>query len=246
MTENTETYKLFVGNVPFKCTQEEFSNVFDKEQGFMTAELIYRTKSELTRGFGFVEFSTGEDLDSTLEKQFYMDGRELRVAKYFEDRNYDNNEQERAFKVFTRNTNDLNVDQLREYFSKYGNVSECYLLVDRETQEPKGHGVVGFDNKNDWNSALNDRDVDINGTMVTVYPFKYRNKVNKFNKFNKYTGENKTLYRDGYNDGVAAGYNKGYEDGYNKGWEDNLNGEEKDSTKNYLKRPFLKNVVTSS
>ena len=244
MEENTETYKLFVGNVPFKCTSEEFGRVFEEEQGFTNAELIYRTKSELTRGFGFVEWESEESLNKVLNKRFTMDDRELRVAKYFDEMKNNHNEynNERTYKLFVRNTNDLSVNDLRECFTKFGDVIECYLLLDRETQESKGNGVVGFEDRESWENALHEKDFNVNNTTVTVYPFKYKQRYNK----PVHKGDTKALYRNGYNDGMAAGYNKGYDEGYNNGYDDNANGDERNSKKNYMKRPFLKNVVNNS
>ena len=118
-------------------------------------------------------------------------------------------------------------------------------LVDKETHESKGHGVVGFTEKEHLDNALEEKDVVVNNNNVSVFPFKQRQRFNNTNKPRKFTG-NKQLYRHGYNDGVAVGYDQGYEDGYNKGYEDSKNGEDKNSKKNYLKRPFLKNVVNNA
>jgi len=251
MTEDMkeeQNYKLFVGNVPFKCSLEEFTDVFKDMQGFMRAELIYRVRSKLTRGFGFVEFETDDDLTNVMETELFLSERMLRMNRYSDDmRNVFRNQDDEptTFKLFARNVGNTTVDDLREYFSRFGDVSECYVLLDRETKEPKGHGVVGFTNKENLDEALEDRDVNLGGNKVLVFPFRYRQKVNKFSNQKKFTG-NKQLYRQGHEAGFAVGYDQGYEEGYSMGYEDHEAGNERNSKKNYLKRPFLKNVVNNT
>lgn len=211
-------HKLFVGNVPFKCTNEEFNNIFENEPGFVKAELVYRNKSKLTRGFGFVEFNTEEDLNNTLFKKFSLMDRELRTTKYELDKNVKTYKP--SHKLFVRNLGDLTESDLFDCFSRFGNVTKCYLLLDKNTNESRGLGVVEYEDETTFKDVLEKNDIDYNELVLNVFKYK-NNSYKKNNKFKfKTTLDNKSVYRHGYNDGLLMGRNEGYKSGYTKGYND--------------------------
>lgn len=75
--------KIFVGNVPFQCTREEFIDCFKNLEGFVTADIIRRYRSKLSRGFGFVVFSDKPSADKLLNGSAVMlKDRVLRFSVY--------------------------------------------------------------------------------------------------------------------------------------------------------------------
>ncbi|HLL61351.1 MAG TPA: RNA-binding protein [Candidatus Nitrosocosmicus sp.] len=48
----------------------------------------------------------------------------------------------------------INNDSLRELFSKYGEVSEAIVIMDRDSGRSKGFGFVTFTNEEDAKKAL--------------------------------------------------------------------------------------------
>ena len=242
-TENQKSYKLFVGNVPFKCNLNEFEDVFRNEKGFVKAELIYRVRSRLTRGFGFVEFDTLENSNEVVAKEFEFENRLLRVTQYTADsKPKEHVLKQEPHKLFVRNLDDTTEEQLRNTFSNYGTVSNVHLLKDRESGDSRGLAIVEFENKDDFEKALQDREVHVGNVNTSVYRF--RSKVTKLKQpVRKQDGDNKSMYRQGYDNGHAAGYREGYTHGYSKGYDDHENGLPKDSKKNYLKASYLQNIV---
>ncbi len=58
--------RLYVGNLPFKIREEELMALF-QQAGMVEAVNIIRDKfSGQSRGFGFVEMSTGEDAEKAI------------------------------------------------------------------------------------------------------------------------------------------------------------------------------------
>ena len=61
--------------------------------------------------------------------------------------------------LFVKGINfEANEDDLKETFSKYGNVISCKILKDKETKKSKGVGFVNFADKKSATCALNDAD----------------------------------------------------------------------------------------
>lgn len=242
-TENQESYKLFVGNVPFKCNLNEFEEVFRNEKGFVKAELIYRVRSRLTRGFGFVEFDTLENSNDVVAKEFEFENRTLRVTQYATDsKPKEHVQKSEAHKLFVRNLDDTTEDQLRNTFNSYGEVLNVHLLKDRDSGDSRGLAIVEFEDKDAFEKALQDREVNVGNVNTSVYRFR-----SKFTKpkpqVRRHDGDNKSIYRQGVDSGHAVGYSEGYASGYSKGFDDSTNGLPKDSKKNYLKSSYLQNVV---
>jgi len=120
-----ETTKLFVGNVPFKCTLDEFREVFQDLDGFKNAELIQRGKSNLTRGFGVVEFNSADYLDDHCDREYELKGRTLRVTRY-----QPQEKEQRSYKIFLRGVAGLTEQDLENAF---GLDASVLTLVSRET-----------------------------------------------------------------------------------------------------------------
>jgi RNA recognition motif-containing protein len=72
--------KLFVGNLPWRSTQEELTEVFEQYGNVLSLKLIYDRETGRSRGFGFVEM---EDADAQAAMEALdgkdFNGRELRV-----------------------------------------------------------------------------------------------------------------------------------------------------------------------
>lgn len=75
--------KVFVGNVPFQCSQEEFNECFEKMTGFIKAEIVYKMNMSTSRGFGFVTFNSQENAKKLIENNFVvLKDRTLRFTEY--------------------------------------------------------------------------------------------------------------------------------------------------------------------
>jgi RNA recognition motif-containing protein len=80
---NTNLCKVFVGNVPFQCTQQEFRECFESMQGFIKAEVINKINTLASRGFGFVTFDSHESATALIESSSIVcKDRILRFTKY--------------------------------------------------------------------------------------------------------------------------------------------------------------------
>jgi len=79
-----ETHKVFVGNVPFQCTKDDFMNCFKKLPGYIDSGIIRRYKSKLSRGFGFVVLNNEVNAQKLINGGFNIKlrGRPLRFSKY--------------------------------------------------------------------------------------------------------------------------------------------------------------------
>src|SRR6185503_1628656 len=75
--------KIFVGNVPYQCTQEEFEKCFQNIDGFIKAEIITIYKTNMSRGFGFVTMRSVYEAELLKHRyDILFKGRTLRFTSY--------------------------------------------------------------------------------------------------------------------------------------------------------------------
>lgn len=70
--------KLYVGNLPFKVTEDDIRNLFEQYGSVHSVSLIVDRYTGKMRGFGFVEMDNAEEAIKSLDGHD-MEGRALRV-----------------------------------------------------------------------------------------------------------------------------------------------------------------------
>ncbi|MCK4608816.1 MAG: RNA-binding protein [Gammaproteobacteria bacterium] len=72
--------KLYVGNLPFTCGDNDLEGLFSSFEGFVSAKVIIDRYSGKSKGFGFVEFTDGNTAQAALSMDGTdFDGRTLKV-----------------------------------------------------------------------------------------------------------------------------------------------------------------------
>lgn len=73
--------KLYVGGLPYATTEEELKEAFSAAGTVTSAVIITDRMSGRSKGFGFVEFETGEEAEKAIEMfhESEMGGRKIIV-----------------------------------------------------------------------------------------------------------------------------------------------------------------------
>src|SRR4029077_2854961 len=73
--------RLYIGNLPYKATDEDLTTLFSSVGGVASARVMRDMSTGRARGFGFVEMATDEAAQKAIEKlhQYEMEGRPLVV-----------------------------------------------------------------------------------------------------------------------------------------------------------------------
>lgn len=70
--------KLYVGNIPWKATEEDLKKLFSEFGDVDNVRIITDRETGRSRGFGFVEMNDAEEAMNNLNDSEFM-GRTLRV-----------------------------------------------------------------------------------------------------------------------------------------------------------------------
>ena len=73
--------KLYVGNLPYKTTDADLSNLFAQAGAVESAIIINDRATGRSKGFGFVEMTNDDEAQKAIEmfNEYEMEGRKLTV-----------------------------------------------------------------------------------------------------------------------------------------------------------------------
>lgn len=75
-------YKIYVGNIGEKTTEEELTNFFKKKlKSLLYCKIIYDNNTNKSKGFGFLHLSDKKEFDQLLstEKDIYFHHKKLTI-----------------------------------------------------------------------------------------------------------------------------------------------------------------------
>jgi len=181
--------RVFVSNVSFDCSSEDFFNKFKLLDGFVDAKLYRRYKSSLSKGFGYVEFNNKSYADKLLNSSdMTLNDRPLKFSEY--------NKSEDVAVKFKAVANNL------DPFWNLENVTDLLKDFDvtvsfRNKYNGNGIAILVFNDQNQFNKAL-----ESNFTLDN-HSFKIESTKRNREKYNQ------PKFMEDYDNGFKAGYKAG-------------------------------------
>ncbi|KAL0477805.1 poly(U)-binding-splicing factor PUF60 [Acrasis kona] len=163
--------KIYVGNVSYDLTEQDIKKTFD---GFGTIKNVSLSKDTTLgrhKGFGFVEYTTGEAAQLALQSMngFPLCGRNLKVGRPHFAGTLSTaisisppipTLNSLPFKVLVSNIDqNYNQTDLVTIFSMFGTIKSCTLPSDSSQTVHKGYGFIEFASAAQMNEAI----VKLNG-----------------------------------------------------------------------------------
>lgn len=116
---------LIVLGLPWKTTEQELREYFEPFGEVLMAQVKKDIKTGQSKGFGFIRFASYDAQMRVLAQRHMIDGRwcDVKIPNSKEGNN-----PQVPCKVFVgRCTEDMNADDLRDYFSKFGEVTDVFI-----------------------------------------------------------------------------------------------------------------------
>ncbi|XP_042563148.1 DAZ-associated protein 1 isoform X4 [Clupea harengus] len=174
--------KLFVGGLDWSTTQETLRNYFSQYGEVVDCVIMKDKSTNQSRGFGFVKFKDPNCVRTVLEtKPHNLDGRNIdpkpctprgmqpektRTKEGWKAAKSDSN---KSKKIFVGGIpHNCGEPELRDYFNRFGVVTEVVMIYDAEKQRPRGFGFITFEAEQSVDQAVNMHFHDIMGKKVEV------------------------------------------------------------------------------
>ena len=161
---------MYVGNLPFDATYDEIKDYF--EQYGEVSDLYIPMRDDKPRGFCFVTLAA-EAADTAMAECDGADflGRNLVVNEPLKKGESLPARAPRAkqFKLYVGNLSFYTTQEtLQGVFEEFGDVYDCYLPTDPNTDQPRGFGFITMD-KADGEVAIAELDgLELDGRFIRV------------------------------------------------------------------------------
>ncbi|CAA0821144.1 RNA-binding (RRM/RBD/RNP motifs) family protein [Striga hermonthica] len=215
--------KLFVGGIAWETSEESFCRYFRK-YGEITDSVIMMDKiTGRPRGFGFITFADPEVADRVLHEEHVIDGRTVEVKRTV-PREEGRGGVSKTKKIFVGGLPlSLNEDDLREYFSSYGNIADLQIMLDHTTGRSRGFGFVTFETEDAVDKIFSDGHMhEIGGKHVEIkraepkrsgFDNSFDNRLHRGGNSSKYSG-NFARGPESFGGAYAGKIGRGYGGGY--------------------------------
>lgn len=179
-----KTFKIFVGNVPYECSDNEFENCFKDIEGFVKGEIIREHKTNFSRGFGFVTLKTRQDaINLSKRNDIEFKNRVLRFTTYQNETQKEIKSDELSYLLIsdipTDKLNDDCSNWLRKLFRNYEPIGKCFLRTNHDDGSYLNSAIIEILNENYFSDLVEKKEIIIDGFEFNINKYRMRNYIKK-------------------------------------------------------------------
>lgn len=206
--EVDEAGKLFVGGISRQTTDDTFRKHFE-EYGQVKSCILMKDQNMQSRGFGFVTYEDPTSVAKVLKARPHtLDGKQIDpkpCTPQSIQRQKKMNQQtfSKAHKIFVGGVSmEAGEEDLKNYFERYGVVSEVVFVVDKtdSSRRHKGFGFVTFEDESSVEQAIAKHYHIIKDKRCEAKPAESREKMDAMKQNNMQGGGN-NQFQNQFNQG---------------------------------------------
>lgn len=163
--------KLFIGGLSYDTTEDSLRSYFEKWGNIVDCVVMRDGSTKRSRGFGFVTYDNVDSLnEAQANRPHVIDNKEVESKRATPREDANRPEARMSIKkVFVGGLKEeVTEDQLRDYFSGYGNVTTVDCIVNKETGRKRGFAFVTFDDYDPVDKICLEKDHQISGKRCDV------------------------------------------------------------------------------
>nr|CAB3253765.1 heterogeneous nuclear ribonucleoprotein A/B [Phallusia mammillata] len=208
-TEDNDA-KMFIGGLSWDTQNFTLREYFEKYGKVRDCTIKKDSKTERSRGFGFVLFEDPKCVDEVMKcKDHWLDGRHIDPKRA--------EAQRKDGKLFVGGiSTETEDDTIREHFSQFGEIDVLERPTDRNTGKKRGFCFITFKKDGVLKLACAERNQELDGKSIDV-----KEAQQQLERGNRFMGRGGGMGRGGwggppggYGGGGGFGYGGGYGGGY--------------------------------
>ncbi|KAJ1526350.1 hypothetical protein ONE63_009499 [Megalurothrips usitatus] len=169
--EPEQLRKLFIGGLDYRTTDDSMKEYFEQWGEVVDVVVMKDPKTRRSRGFGFITYAKAHMVDGAMSARPHkIDGREVESKRAVPREDIGRPEAGATVKkLFVGGVKDVHTeDNLRSYFSQFGNVMTVSIVLDKETGKKRGFGFVEYDDHDAVDKVVLHKNHNVCGQTVDV------------------------------------------------------------------------------
>ncbi|GKV36483.1 hypothetical protein SLEP1_g44610 [Rubroshorea leprosula] len=156
--------KIFIGGLAKDTTLTQFNKHFGK-YGEITDYVIMKDRhTGQPRGFGFITYADPSVVDKVIEDTHIINGKQVEIKRTIPKGSNHHSKDFKTKKIFVGGIpTSFTEDEFRDFFSKFGVVTDHQIIRDHETNRSRGFGFIVFDREEVVDDLLSS-----NGNMINM------------------------------------------------------------------------------
>ncbi|KAL9224917.1 hypothetical protein vseg_000897 [Gypsophila vaccaria] len=224
----TDLGKLFIGGISWDTDENRLKDYFGQYGEVVEAVIMRDRITGRARGFGFIVFADPSVAERVVMEKHMIDGRTVEAKKAVPrddqqilSRNSNSIQGSpgpgRTKKIFVGGlASTVTESDFKNYFDKFGNITDVVVMYDHNTQRPRGFGFITYDSEEAVDRVLHKTFHELNGKMVEVKravpkelsPSPIRSPVVGYNYGMSRASNFINSYAQGYNVSPIGGYGR--------------------------------------
>lgn len=142
------SYKVFLGGLPVRAEKHELISFFGAYGTVLNCKLKRNATTGRSQGFAYLMIKEKLAYDRLLTETVTFQDRVIEVKPVWKKRELNEKlEREKARKLFVHNLHNKTTNEdLQKHFSRYGPITNAFIIKDPITQQNKNYGYVIFEN----------------------------------------------------------------------------------------------------